>query len=547
MSKNNRANQVKESDRQESKAISRSAFKVSAGNFLGLVAGLLSQMIIAYLFGAGQDMDAFLTAMTVPAYLQAVLLVSLSYVVIPIFVEQISSGQDEEAWALVGTIFWILGALLIPITIAISFFAPAVIGVLAPDLTADKAALASQMLSVMVFVLPISAFTVFSASIQNAQNQFFWPSARTALNSIGNIVTLLALYPWLGVQALAYGFLAAALFETSVTTVPVLRHGWQRTLSLTDARVLEVLKLTAPLVLIGVLTRVTPVFERFFASGLPDGSLSYLGYTAKIGRIFQGVFGSTVATAIFPVMAKAFTKDGVTGLARNFKYGFRLIMALSLPALMLGSCVAAPLITLLFERGAFTHETTIRLAQILPIELTRAGLLFMFGNLVTRSFYVTKDTRTVPVISAISAVLYIGIANIFVRYWGYVGLALADLIYGGLGALVLAAILIKRYDLVRWSELAKYLWRYLAPSGAAFILTQMLLMVIAASPALVQLITASFVFVLVYMVLLFWLDGEIAIATFEVLGIAKLAKFWPIQQFLNRIKLFMPRQVNETR
>src|SRR3972149_4970947 len=54
--------------------VSRSAFKVTLGGLISSIVGFGFQLALASLFGAGVDMDAFLTAMVVPLYLQAVLI-----------------------------------------------------------------------------------------------------------------------------------------------------------------------------------------------------------------------------------------------------------------------------------------------------------------------------------------------------------------------------------------------------------------------------------------------------------------------------------------
>lgn len=526
--------------RSEQKNISRSAFKVGAGSLLGLAAGMLSQMLVAYLFGTGREIDAFLTAMTIPAYLQGVLLATLSFVFIPAFVETLSNDQEEDAWALVGTFFWLLGIALSVIAFVIAFFATPIIDFMAPGLTPEKTQLAANMLSIMIFSLPIAGFTIFSASIQNAQNQFFWPAVRGAANSLANVAALVILYQFTGSLALAWGYLIAELAETALTTIPVLRHGWKRTLSLTDKRVLNILWLVAPLIGIGILTRVTPLFERYFASGLPDGDLSYLGYANKAGRLFQGLFGATIATAIFPVMARAYNKDGISGLVDHFKYGVRLTMAIGLPLVAGGVAIATPLTTFLFERGAFDPTSTWQVARVLPIVLIKAGFLYMMGNLMTRAFYVTKDTRTVPTVSLITVVIYVGVAAFFVKRWGYLGLASAETIYNGLGTAILAALLVYKYQLFQVGKLLKHLLRYGVPTLVAFAATWLALTFVIDMAALVQLLVAGAVFVPVYLALLLWTDREMMVALLEVTGVEKLNKFRPVQRLLQRLKLATP-------
>src|SRR5690349_14936772 len=93
------------------------------GNVFGLLAGLSSQVIIASIFGAGASMDAFLTALVVPTYLQAVLLSGLPFVFVPAFVHSESAGDIDNAWSLAGTFFWLVGGVLTILAIAGSMFA----------------------------------------------------------------------------------------------------------------------------------------------------------------------------------------------------------------------------------------------------------------------------------------------------------------------------------------------------------------------------------------------------------------------------------------
>jgi putative peptidoglycan lipid II flippase len=101
------AQEISDASASTNRSVSRSAFKVTLGGFFSLLAGLASQVITAAFFGAGAEMDAYLTAMVVPLYLQAVLLSGLSFVFIPAFVNEEAKGNDENAWALAGTFFWL--------------------------------------------------------------------------------------------------------------------------------------------------------------------------------------------------------------------------------------------------------------------------------------------------------------------------------------------------------------------------------------------------------------------------------------------------------
>ena len=94
-------------NKSSDRAVSRAAFKVMLGGVFSLAAGLVTQVVIARLFGASAEMDAYLTALVIPLYLESVLLAGLPFVLIPAFVREETTGGEEEAWSLAGTIFWL--------------------------------------------------------------------------------------------------------------------------------------------------------------------------------------------------------------------------------------------------------------------------------------------------------------------------------------------------------------------------------------------------------------------------------------------------------
>jgi len=519
---------------QERKTVSRSAFKVGIGGLVSITAGFASQMIIAALFGAGSSMDAYLTALTIPLYLQGILLAGLSFVLIPAFVERIEAGQEDDAWALVGMFFWLVGGVLVAVSVAVSLFAAPIIRLMAPGFTSDKAALATTLLTVLAYAPVFSGYGVFTVSVENARGRFFAPAAAGALNSIMQIIIMLLLYRPLGILALAIGFVVAAAAQAMVTTVPVLRHGWSYRLSLRDARARQLLWLMAPFVLLGAFTAVTPILERYFASSLPDGDLSYLGYANKIARISRSLLGATIVTAIFPVMSRRFTRDGKWGLLTTFRYGMRLTLAVALPIVVIVSVLAVPVITLLFERGAFDHRSTLSVASVLPIFLIRGVLFLMTGNLLTRTFYVVKDTRTAPAVSVFSVFIYLGLAGWMTQRWGYMGLAATDMVRAGFGVVVLSALICWRYHWFPWRALLKYALVYGGPTMAAGGLAWMLLEFLGSSPTLMQLLVPGIAAGLFYFGLLHWLDAPIAADILEMTGISRVLRRVGVVPDLNR-------------
>jgi putative peptidoglycan lipid II flippase len=509
---------------ESNQKVSRSAFKVTLGGIISMVVGLGTQIAIAALFGAGTEMDAYFTAMVIPTYLQVVLLGGMSFVFIPTFVREEEAGSPENAWALAGTFFWLTGGILLVIAVLASVFARQIIDVSAPGMPPDKAELTANMLQVLIFIVPMIGLAGLTEGIQHTRNDFLRPAVAPALGSIANVVVLLALYPVLGPMALAWSYLSFFAVRASVTIVPVLRHGWGRLIPLNDARVIEMARLIAPFIFFGILTRSTPLLERYFASGLPDGALSYIGYATKVPNLITGVIGTSITVAIFPVMARTYTRNGKEGLAATAEHGVRLTLAVALPVLALASGAALPFISFLFERGAFTHQDALAVAQIVGIVVLGDVVFRMLGNVQTRTFYVTKDTITVPVVSSITALLYIFLARFLVEQAGYVGLAMAKPLHLGLGVLIIGILMLRRLKAFRVGVLGKSMLLYGGASVLAFGATWSIVAVTGFLPALVQFVAACFVGGSLYMLLLFVLDRPIAISILEMGGVRSISE-----------------------
>ena len=527
---------MSKSKNDENSLITRSAFKVLAGGFLSLSAGLVNQVVIAAFFGASVGMDSFLTANVVPLYFQYVLLSGLSFVFIPAFVREATSGREDDAWALAGTFFWILSILIIIIATVGAIFSAQIIAITAPGFAPDKSALAAKMLSVLMFTLPFTGLGSFCTGIQNARNRFFWPSFAGALNSLANLAVIVTLGKTFGPMALCWAFLASVIVEASITITPVIRHGWKRLLPLAEHRVLEMGKLITPLILFGLLTRSTSMVERYFASILPDGQVAYIGYANKTANIFVTLLAMGISLAIFPSMARAFVLDGVRGLEEKNSYGLRLTFAVGLPAVLITGAVAIPMIHVLFQRGEFHSSDTLGVSQILVAVLLSDVLLRMVLNVFSRTSYVLKDTISPTVISCVTVTLYIATGGFFVSKWGYSGLVWARTLQMTLSLLLLWIVIQRKLPNTHLKASLWNIFEYILAACAAFLASRLVVDQLRSLPAVFQLAIAGLIGLSLYLFILYWRDREMLTAIVEISGVERILAYKQNGKFIHSQK-----------
>lgn len=506
----------------EQQAISRSVFKVMLGGMLSLSFGLINQMVIAAYFGASAQMDAYLTALVIPDYLQSALLGGLAFVFIPAFVKEKTSGKEGDAWNLVGTFFWIVAVILILGAFLGSFLSREIISLSAPGFGLEKSDLAARMLSILMFSVPFAGLSSFTVGIQNARGSFFWPSIVGAVNSLWNVIAIKLLIPYTGPMALAWGYVVAIFMQCLITAYPVLRHGWKKLLPLNHPRVIEMARLIFPFILFGLLTRGMTIFERFFASTLPTGEISYLGYASKFSSILVALLASGIASVIFPSMARAFAMKGNQGLGEKTEYGLRLTFAIALPAILIAGSVAVPAVKVLFERGIFRPVDTLKVAQIVLIIMLGDVLFRMIGNIISRTFYVIKNTFIPPLVSAVSIIVYIALGKFVAAHWGYTGLAWARSLQQGLNIFLLCAFLFPKMRSLLNLETLKSISIYFLGAIGSYLCGWWSVNGLIYLPALVKLALGTISGSLLYALVLYCCDRHMLVLILEMIGVQRI-------------------------
>lgn len=505
--------------------VERAALRVALGGAISLIAGLASQIITAYLFGAGAVMDAYFTATIIPYYLQIVMLSGIPFVVIPAFIQKESEGKEEEAWSLAGEFLKISTIVMIVISIIGMIFSSQIITLIAPGFGDEKSRLASQMLMVLMFTVPFSSIATLTSGLENIRKRFFWPATATALGSVGNLLTLIILQPRFGFMALAWGGLVSSFFQALVTLVPVLKHGWKPTFRFNDQKMREFYRLISPFIFYGLITNSKSIFERYFASGLPDGQLSYIGYANKISNIFVVLLASGISAAIFPAMARSFSQNGMKGLVNQTIYGLKISIALALPAVAITSAVAVPMVQVLFERGAFTTDASLSVGIIVPIVMLRDVLFRMVLNMLGRTLYVLKDTLTTNLVNSVTLIVYVVLAIFLTRKLEYFGLTLALTIQSALIVIILSYLVIRKIKDFPVKDLGKSTFMYtmfsLLAAGVGWGTTALL----SNLSVYLQLVAGVFVSILLYLALLWRFDFTVATSVFEMVGIQKIFTF----------------------
>jgi putative peptidoglycan lipid II flippase len=156
-----------------------------------------------------------------------------------------------------------------------------------------------------------------------------------------------------------------------------------------------------------------------------------------------GIFGVSMATAIFPPMARAAADQNHDELKRLLVAGLRKTLFLSVPASAGMILVAKPLITLVYLGGNVTEEDISR-AYFAAIFFCLGIWAFEAQMVITRVFFVLKDTRTPTIVALCMILLNFTLNLTLVWFMQEAGIALATTIAAVIQSAILLALLRKR-------------------------------------------------------------------------------------------------------
>ena len=428
--------------------LARSAGLIGVATMMSRVLGLARDIVYAWLFGAGNQMDAFNVAFKIPNMVRDLFAEgAMSAAFVPAFTRALTQHGRNAAWRLGNLV--ITALLLVTGVIVVVGIAGAwpLVELVAHGFGAvpGKLELTVFLARLMFPFLTLVAVAVAFMGMLNSLRHFFLPALSPALFNVGAIagaLVLVPLAPRLGlppVAGLALGTLLGGLLQAAVQWPALHRLGfrYRPLIDVHDPGLREVLLLMGPATIGLAAVQINVLVNVVLATGQGTGAVSWLQYAFRIMYLPIGLFGVSIATAAMPVLATLAVREDLGGMRQTVSSGLRMMLMLNVPATVGLVVLAEPIVSLLYERGSFTSADTPATAAALMFYAP--GLLgYSAVKIASPSFYALRDTRT-PVATSIMSVLLNVVLNLtLVRALGYRGLALGT----ALAALANAGVLL---------------------------------------------------------------------------------------------------------
>jgi len=413
------------------------------------VLGYVRDKTIAYRFGSTSHTDAYWAAFQIPDLLYYLLAGgALAAALIPVFTAYLVQEQEDEAWRMINTLASVMLLAVAVGVVLIIIFARELVPIAAFGFTRrpqvfDECVYYVRLMAPMVFFTALSAM---AGGILQSYQHFTAPAVAWLMYNIGIIAGAVFLASSMGIAGLCMGVLGGAAMMAAVQFPALAKRGlrFRPTLDLRHPGVRRFAALFFPL-MIGLAVQQIALlwlpgqFGSFFKHGVTN-----LRYANRLIVLPLGLFGISISTAAFPTLAQQFRRGETDQFKRTLNLSLRVIFLLSVPSSVGLMVLSGPIISLLWQGGAYNEAAARAAAFALTLW---APCLFAIAamQIINRGFYSMQDMVTPPLIGVAYVALIVGLAIALMRATqvAYGAIALATSI-ASIPAMVAAVLLLRR-------------------------------------------------------------------------------------------------------
>ena len=375
--------------------------------------GFVRDLLVARLLGASLFADAFFVAFRIPNLLRSFAAEgALTSAFVPVFSSALARSKEDAQTAFKRVAGFVL-YLTIPLALLGMVFTTEILSVIAPGFQNDpeKHALAITLTRVMFpYIICVSLVATLNSALNTLKvfGASAWAQVIMNVVLIGGALLALPFEPKTATLVLAISVVIGGVVQV-IAQIPACRRAGLPTRASANIRspeVREVVRLMIPATIGASVYQFNIFISTLLASLLPEGSISWLFYADRVAQFPVGIFSVALASVLLPMLANASAASNAdqfrSGLANSLRFTSFAILPMAGGIWVL----AVPLTSLLFERGAFTHHSTLMTAaaiQALALGLWASSCYAM----VMRAFIAKKDTLTPTLIGVCSLALYL--------------------------------------------------------------------------------------------------------------------------------------------
>lgn len=421
---------------------SRNLSLVSGLTALSRILGLFRDILFFSFLGSSAVAAAFILAFTLPNLFRRMLGEgTLSSAFIPVYAENLQSQGMGMANRILNQVLSRLGLFLLLLSLVVCLLS--LLGW--QTWLTDEKWMNGAFLNAIIFpyVLLICMSAVLVGAL-NTHRSFFAGAFSPIILNLSMISSLIFGKWVLGAEgmelaaSLCVGVVVGGLLQLSLPWIQLRsQKDWNWEFDLKGSEQLSKIKTLFWVGALGAaVAQVNVLVSRVLAYSLDDkGALPYLFLSARLIELPLGVFAIALSTVLFPELARSSGLADRKGFENHFAQGFRLTLAVTLPAAIGLGLLAKPILSVLFQYGLFEGDDVAQAARVLMVSAVALPFYALSAFLV-KAFHARKQMKP-PLFAAIASfcinlvlcLSLMGEYGVMGLAWANVGAAFAQLAF----------------------------------------------------------------------------------------------------------------------
>ncbi len=356
---------------------------------------------------------------------------AMSSVFVPIYTQELVTSEQKAA-RFASEIFSLLFISLTILTLLFQIFMPYLLKVMAPGFVYDNVKYEISVLLCRI-TMPYMLFISMSAllgGIMNSHKRFASFAFMPVILNIAVIVfSVLEGDDKAKSIYVSTGVVVGGIFQFTFMLIAAKNAGIKcsfASLSSLSKDSYIFLKNMVPATIGSSVTQINLFVSQAIASFAP-GAISILSYSDRIYQFPLSIIGICFGTVLLPNLSALYKEQKIEEALTLQTKAIKLSMLLSFACVGGIISLAHPIMHVIYERGAFTAEDTLKTAQ--TISIFALGLpAFITNKVITPVFYARLDTTTPLKITTITILSNIILNFLLIDKYQHLGIAIGTTI-----------------------------------------------------------------------------------------------------------------------
>lgn len=280
-------------------------------------------------------------------------------------------------------------------------------------------------------------FSIFLVGINAVFEGYFDAKGKYSFSTFSQTVVVLStigstlfLSKLIGGYSIALGYLVGTIISFLIKFFyfgPRKFINWRQKLNIKEVNTFYLIFIPVGITI--MVGQINLNISNFYAGMFGADAISYLNYAFRLVSIPQAIFGVTVATIIYPIIAKARTNNDMNLFKTGMEKGLSIMFLFLAPTVSGMMLMMEEIIQIVYQRGAFDGAATVATSEV-AYYYVGSVLFYSIQVIIAKGFYTLDKGNLIMRIGILSILLNIVFNFVFSSWIGYKGLALSTSVVG---------------------------------------------------------------------------------------------------------------------